>query len=538
MKTTLEHALAYIARGWSVFPLVPGTKRPAVELAPLLSGEMRYGETFAVDIWGPTGTGRDYGIGIICGAPSGNLVVVDVDPRNGGDCEQARRDAPTGYVVETGGGGLHLYCVSDGPVPKGKTGRPGVDRQGQGGYVVAPPSVHPDTGRAYRLVADGDLGRTPEWVTERLLSGLDSTAGGPWVAAVLADPAGVAPGSQHETLTRLAWWAAGHLDEDVAEVILSEWADRLPLSGRPWTVADVRSRLASAYEKRGAEEREAVDVTVADARAVRGVAGEGEGGSGAAAPRVSVRDYVRTAPVFCAAVEDDVEWLVPGILARGSQAQLTGNVKEGKSTLICTLIRALTRGEPFLGRPTPAQGTKCLLLSEQDGASLRATLVRAGLDVAGEENEKAIIIPRRALVGRPWREAVAEVVALCREEGIGLLVVDTLMALAGVGGDDENKAGVIHTVLAPFRAALAAECAVLYGRHAAKNQQAQATEDPFLASRGSTAIDGEVDTGLLLRSEDGQKVLHFKGRFDEVGKVRLGYKGGLYVVDDEVVVPV
>lgn len=525
--TTLEHALDYIARGWSVFPLVPGTKRPAVPIERLLRGETRWTEKDADANWGAC---PNDGIGIVCGEPSGNLVVIDVDPRNGGDCEATSKDTSTGYVVRTGGGGLHLYCVSGTRVPKGQTSRRGVDRQGHGGYVVAPPSVHPDGGR-YVVEQAGDLGPLPAWALagpDRVVPGAGGD-GAPWVAAALADPSSVAPGSQHETLTRLCWWAAGHLDEDVAEVILSEWADRLPLSGRPWTAADVRSRLASAYEKRGAEERDAVDVVV--------VQGDRQGAVGAvaaSAERHAVRDYVRTAPIFCAAVEDDVEWLVPGILARGSQAQLTGNVKEGKSTLIGTLTRALTRGEPFLGRPTPAAGTKVMWLSEQDGASLRATLMRAGLGEPGDGNDRALVIPRRALIGRPWREAVAEVVALCREEGVGLLVVDTLMALAGVQGDDENKAGVIHSVLAPFRAALAAECAVLYGRHAAKNQQAQATENPFLASRGTTAIDGEVDTGLLLRSEDGQKVLHYQGRFDDVGKVRLRYTGGLYVVDDEV----
>lgn len=523
-QTTLEHALGYIARGWSIVPLVAGKKVPAVTLADFLSGARRL-DPDEVRAW--FGEGSRHGIGIICGPPSGNLAVVDVDPRNGGDCEQARRDCPTGYVVRTGGGGLHLYCQSDAVVPKGKTARDGVDRVGAGGYVVAPPSVHPVTGEVYALEAGGTPGPLPAWALARPDSAVLVGAGGPWVADVLAYPQRVAPGSQHETLTRLAWWAAGRLDEDTALPILLQWVRGLPLSGRPWTEADVRDRLASAYKKRGAEPP-ATEVHIS------GGVGQVDGG---ASPRLAVRDYVRTAPVFCAATEDDCEWLVPGIIARGSQAQLTGNVKEGKSTLIGTLIRALTRGEPFLGRPTPAAGTRCLWLSEQDGASLRATLVRAGLDVAGDANERAIIVPRRALVGRPWRECVAELVQLVREEEIGLLVVDTLMALAGVGGDDENKAGVIHTVLAPFRAALAADCAVLYGRHAAKNQVAQQTEDPFLASRGSTAIDGEVDTGLLLRAEDGGKVLHFKGRFDEVGRLRLRYDAGLYRVDDEIVVP-
>lgn len=522
--TTLEHALGYIARGWSVFPLVPGTKRPAVPIVDYLSGERRMTQLEAEATWG--GPWQN-GIGIICGPPSGNLVVIDVDPRNGGQLGEYTIH-PTDYAVETGGGGLHLYTVSDARVPKGRTGRPGVDRQGAGSYVVAPPSVHPDTGRPYTILASGTPRPTPAWVLESpdpVVPGAVGSAG-PWVAGVLARPDDVAPGSQHETLTRLCWWAAGHLDEDCAKEILLRWARDLPLSGRPWTEADVRDRLASAYRKRQAEPTTDVHVT-------GGVEPEGGQAGGRSIP--AVRDYVRTAPVFCAAVEDDVEWLVPGIIARGSQAQLTGNVKEGKSTLIGTLIRALTRGEPFLGRPTPEAGTKCLWLSEQDGASLRATLVRAGLDHQTEYNEKAIIIPRRALVGRPWRECVNEIVALVREEGIGLLVVDTLMALAGVQGDDENKAGVIHTVLAPFRAALAADCAVLYGRHAAKNQVAQGTEDPFLASRGSTAIDGEVDTGLLLRADDhGGKTLHFKGRFDEVGRLQLRYVDGLYRLDDAV----
>lgn len=527
MKTTLEHALNYIARGWSVFPLVPGTKRPACELAPLLSGEERADEKTLWEWWGPQGYKQDCGIGIICGAPSGNLVVIDVDPRNGGDCEQAERDTPTGYKVASGRGvGLHLYCQAAGDVAKGKTSRVGVDRVGRGGYVVAPPSRHPDTGAEYVVLAAGPLGPLPAWSLEpagSVLLGSQEGERHPWVSTTLARPDEVPPGAQHETLVRLCWWAAGRLDEDVALPLLLRWAGDLPLSGRPWTEADVRDRLASAYRKRDTDP--ATDVRI------QGDAGDA---SRVESPRLAVRDYVRTAPVFCAAVEDDVRWLVPGILAQGSQAQLTGNVKEGKSTLLGTLVRALTRGEPFLGRPTPAAGTKVCWLSEQDGASLRATLMRAGLGFEGEGNDRALVIPRRALIGRPWREAVAEVVALCRDEGVGLLLVDTLMALAGVVGDDENKAGVIHTVLAPFRALLAADCAVVYGRHAAKNQVAQSTENPFLASRGTTAIDGEVDTGLLLRTEDGQKMLHYQGRFDDVGKFRLRYEGGLYVVDDDV----
>ena len=56
--------------------------------------------------------------------------------------------APTAAVA-TGGGGWHLYYRHPGgPLLAALPGRAGVDVKADGGYVVAPPSVHPGTGRA------------------------------------------------------------------------------------------------------------------------------------------------------------------------------------------------------------------------------------------------------------------------------------------------------------------------------------------------------------------------------------------------------
>ena len=78
--TALEHARAYLARGWSIFPLVPGTKRPSVELHPFLTGEKRLTEADAKRWWSTPQAGRSdlgyFGIGIVCGAPSGGLVEI------------------------------------------------------------------------------------------------------------------------------------------------------------------------------------------------------------------------------------------------------------------------------------------------------------------------------------------------------------------------------------------------------------------------------------------------------------------------------
>ncbi len=146
-------ALLYIARGWSVFPLVPRTKTPAMKLAPLLAGQVRLDAAQVKAIWTAT---PDAGVAIVTGKPSG-VVVLDVDPRNGGD--EAAVRAALGYtpqfVVRTGGGGIHIYCaMGAADVRCGKTSMAGVDRKGSGGFVVAPPSYHPN-GQPYRWEAPG-----------------------------------------------------------------------------------------------------------------------------------------------------------------------------------------------------------------------------------------------------------------------------------------------------------------------------------------------------------------------------------------------
>lgn len=90
-------------------------------------------------------------------------LVIDVDPRNGGDIEalekalkvQLRDLYP--YVV-TGSDGLHIYMAKPAGLRiSGKLdGFPGIEFKTQGTQVVAPGSVHPDTGRRYEadILAD------------------------------------------------------------------------------------------------------------------------------------------------------------------------------------------------------------------------------------------------------------------------------------------------------------------------------------------------------------------------------------------------
>jgi hypothetical protein len=89
------------------------------------------------DWWGMWGEAN---IGIVTGEASG-LMVVDIDPRNGGLETVKGLPAPLAQTAQvlTQGGGFHLYYQYQGKT-KGRMGD-GIDIKTDGGYVVAPPSV-------------------------------------------------------------------------------------------------------------------------------------------------------------------------------------------------------------------------------------------------------------------------------------------------------------------------------------------------------------------------------------------------------------
>lgn len=106
----------------------------------------------------------DANVGIVSGRISG-IVVVDVDVRHGGPVAVAQAEAAHGPLpptveAATGGGGRHLYYAHPGATLANRVAiRPGIDVRGDGGCVVAPPSVHP-SGRRYGWVE----GRGPDEV--------------------------------------------------------------------------------------------------------------------------------------------------------------------------------------------------------------------------------------------------------------------------------------------------------------------------------------------------------------------------------------
>ena len=112
------------------------------------------------------------------GVRTGNgLLVIDIDPRNHGDESWRALETEHGIqlptpTVNTGGGGVHLYLAVDRRVECKTNLWPGIDIKGDGGYVIAPPSIHV-SGAFY------------DWSLGRNLDDLSRQAPQPWLLGAI-----------------------------------------------------------------------------------------------------------------------------------------------------------------------------------------------------------------------------------------------------------------------------------------------------------------------------------------------------------------
>jgi hypothetical protein len=142
----LAAALRYACQGVPVFPLAPRSKFPLISAANGGRG-LHDATTDAARIQAWWMAHPTANAGLRTGVA---FDVIDLDSEAAVDAleaSRAGRERITGPVVATPANGFH-YFVS--PTGLGnKSGLlPGVDFRGAGGYVVAPPSVHPELATA------------------------------------------------------------------------------------------------------------------------------------------------------------------------------------------------------------------------------------------------------------------------------------------------------------------------------------------------------------------------------------------------------
>ncbi|MGC4094915.1 MAG: bifunctional DNA primase/polymerase [Polyangiaceae bacterium] len=157
----LRAAIGYAERyRLAVFPLSPRDKLPLISRKR--GGRGVLDATTDLDVvskWWRQWPSAN--IGIAMGDVSGGIFAVDIDPRNEGDASWfalcSGKHVPETAEAVTGGGGQHLLFRG---LVAGTVLADGVDIKSAGGYIVAPPSVHPN-GRRYLWEASSRLDEVP-----------------------------------------------------------------------------------------------------------------------------------------------------------------------------------------------------------------------------------------------------------------------------------------------------------------------------------------------------------------------------------------
>jgi len=223
----IRTALALARRGQAVFPCKPGAKEPATAHG-VKDATTDLG---VIETWWHTNP--DYNVAIATGTISG-VFVADIDGVDA-EAELRKLEAEHGELPPTveaiTARGRHVYFSM--PVDadlRNSTGRiaPGIDVRANGGYVLAPPSVHP-SGRRYAWSVDSanSFAAAPDWLLAKTVApaahGNGTTPPTEWRELI----EGVSEGARNCSATRLAGYLLRRqVDPFVVLGLLQAWNAR------------------------------------------------------------------------------------------------------------------------------------------------------------------------------------------------------------------------------------------------------------------------------------------------------------------------
>jgi uncharacterized protein YidB (DUF937 family) len=243
-------ALWWARRGFPVFPLIPKDKRPLGALVPHGFKDATK-EPSQIEKWWRAQPMANIGLAI----PE-KVFVVDLDGEAAGNAwinMCGRNGEPSNTLTVITNRGRHLYFRSNVEV-NNSTGRIGahIDVRGDGGYSVAPPSVHP-SGSIYALdkSAGIEIADAPQWLVDLALPDNDPRDveilppvrrdNGPATLRAVEGILGAVATARTGERNSLTYWAArrmseriaaGQLGATLAQELLVEAACRAGLSQR------------------------------------------------------------------------------------------------------------------------------------------------------------------------------------------------------------------------------------------------------------------------------------------------------------------
>lgn len=516
--TFKEHALDLAALGLAVFALAPKSKAPRKDSRGFYDATKD--ENTIREAWKKEPYSN---IGIATGQPSG-IIVLDCDSEDAFD-EAAQRGLPTTWIVKTKRGYQVYFKRPDWPKvptiaqdkPNGDAfmGLPDAEIKADGGYVVAPPSVHPD-GPVYQWEVSPDeaeLADPPPWLLDILRAKLAKStqsqpkpahlpgplpAAGPdaGAAALVARHVGrlnaSLQGSRNNDLNRTAYTlgglvGAGRLDADEAAAMLEQTARAKGLSER-----EIEKTLASGLVDGIAKplwSRERPPMHVITPRRVE--SDESDESDEPAHPAQPADEPRRSRFALVRATDfknrPAPDCLVDGLLQVDTVNTLVGAWGSFKTFIALDIAASVATGTAWAGRGVK-QGPVVYISAEGNaalGLRLKAWEIarRCSLD-----NAPFFILPDTVKLMDP---AEVDELLLAIGDDVGqspaLVVVDTL-ARAMTGGDENSTRDMSLLVEGAERIRKTTGAVVLFIHHPAKNGNG--------GSRGSGALPGGIATEI------------------------------------------
>lgn len=549
----LAAALDYANRGWPVFPLRPGTKRPATEHG---CHDATTDPAVLAKWWTANPTAN---VGIATGSvvdafdadTPGAAQLIDTAVRERGLPVVARQSTPRP--------GWHILIPATGRPNAARLGSvDGLDFRGRGGYIVAAPSRLNDRPDPYQLTMVGEGGDGAEWAAFYDSLRADKEDGGlsaelplsaslgdssreRWARtgfeAELAKVTSSPVGARNNTLNTSALKVFGLVesgDLDKTEVWQALTAAGVAVGLAPSEVAATIDSAARAATPRVYVPRESEQLGWAGPAVAPAAPASDESLQDALVERryrelradKLARERLRTEsrPAMPPIDLDTVDAIltrpapapfrVEDLMPSEAGTEIVAQRKVGKTTFELNLARSLLTGEDFLGRfgVRPLSGDIGFLNYEVSAWQL----ARWAHEVDVPSGRLHLANLRGVANPLSDQERRGELAATLRARGIEVLIVDPFGR--AYGGENQNDAGEVGRWLADLDAFARSEVGatdVVLAVHAGWNGE---------RSRGSTALEDWADAIVnLTRDDDGRRFLRAVGRDVDIDEDELGF---------------
>jgi RecA/RadA recombinase len=522
-------ARAYLKMGLHPIPCRPRNKRPLFDWLPYQTQQPTLSE---IDAW--WGEHPDANVALVVGR---GIMVADLDgPHAGRLLGEAGIELPAGAPRVKTGHGRHVYLAPSEGV-RNRTAvlsvevdgvKSQLDIRADGGYVLAPPSIHPNGSRyTWEVSLVFPLPPAPgvllELVRERKPAEAHTSANGSapdWITTALR---GVSEGSRDDTAARLAGYfvSKGH-PEDVVLELMAQFAGRcsppLPLGDIRRIVQSVRRADArhpkQQDDKSSSEDKrsEAVHISVVMERTLELIQH----------PKVGIKTPFKA-----------LNHLIIGGFGKGELTYLGARPGVGKTTLAVQIARhAASKGKKVL-----VVSLEMLLtglgrkLIGQEG-KLSAKKLKLGTVDMTDASKSAELLRRLQIwindQARSMDDVNRTIDRLCSEHGeLDLVIVDYLQIMAAPREIREKRLQIDFLSQELKSLAMTREIPVLC--LSSLSRPTSANQEPTLASlRESGELEHDADIVMFLHpvmsDADGMietLCIVAKNRDGETGRARL-----------------